>query len=138
MVEEAHRVLRPGGRAVFMVYNRVSWLNAMSKLMKVPLEHEDAPVLRMYSIDEFRGLLARFRQVTIVPERFPVKSRLHRGAKAYLYNTLFVGLFNAVPRAAGAAIRLAPDGVLREVTPVDSARCTGLRSRSGPRAATSS
>ena len=46
MIAEAYRVLRPGGRAVFMVYNRVSWLNAMSKLMKVPLEHEDAPVLR--------------------------------------------------------------------------------------------
>ena len=45
LIAEAHRVLRPGGRAIFMVYNRVSWLNAMSKLMKVPLEHEDAPVL---------------------------------------------------------------------------------------------
>jgi len=99
LVQEAHRVLRPGGRAIFMVYNRVSWLNAMSKLMKVPLEHEDAPVLRIYSIDEYRHLLGEFRQVEIVPERFPVKSRLHRGAKAYLYNTLFVGLFNAVPRA---------------------------------------
>jgi len=36
-------VLKPGGEAIFQVYNRVSWLNALSKLMHVPLEHEDAP-----------------------------------------------------------------------------------------------
>ena len=45
IVEEALRVLAPGGTAIFMVYNRVSWLHALSKLMKVDLEHEDAPVL---------------------------------------------------------------------------------------------
>ena len=95
----AHRVLRPDGLAIFMVYNRVSWLNAMSKVMKVGLEHGDAPVLRLYSIPEFRALLAPFREVEIVPERFPVASRLHKGWKAALYNSMFVGTFNALPRA---------------------------------------
>jgi SAM-dependent methyltransferase len=99
LVRECHRVLRPGGRAIFMVYNRVSWLNALSKLMKVPLEHDDAPVLRKYSIAEFRRLLAPFSKVEIVPERFPVKSRLHGGWKGVMFNTLFVGTFNALPRA---------------------------------------
>src|SRR5436189_2123003 len=50
LVDECRRVLAPGGRAIFQVYNRVSWLNALSKLMKVGLEHEDAPVLLKYSI----------------------------------------------------------------------------------------
>ena len=99
LVRECHRVLKPGGTAIFMVYNRVSWLNAMSKLMKVQLEHEDAPVLNKYSIAEFRQLLAPFREVEIVPERFPVKSRLHKGWKGALFNTAFVGSFNALPRA---------------------------------------
>jgi ubiquinone/menaquinone biosynthesis C-methylase UbiE len=98
-VAECHRVLKPGGVAIFMVYNRVSWLNAMSKLTKVSLEHEDAPVLKKYSIGEFRQLLAPFRSVEIVPERFPVKSRLHGGLKGLLFNTMFVGTFNALPRA---------------------------------------
>jgi SAM-dependent methyltransferase len=98
MVREAHRVLRPGGRGIFMVYNRVSWLNALSKVMRVDLEHEDAPVLRKYSIAEFRALLAPFSGVRIVPERFPVKSRLHRGWKGMAFNTLFVGAFNALPK----------------------------------------
>ena len=99
LVEECRRVLRPGGEAIFQVYNRVSWLNALSKLMKVPLEHEDAPVLRKYSASEFRALLRGFREVRIVEERFPVKSRLHRGWKGTLFNTFFVGTFNALPRA---------------------------------------
>jgi SAM-dependent methyltransferase len=99
IVAEAHRVLRPGGEAIFMVYNRVSWLNGLSKVMKVALEHEDAPVLRKYSIGEFRRLLAPFGDVRIVPERFPVKSRLHHGWKGAAFNGLFVGSFNALPRA---------------------------------------
>jgi SAM-dependent methyltransferase len=98
LVDECRRVLKPGGEAVFQVYNRVSWLNALSKLMKVPLEHEDAPVLRKYSIGEFRALLRGFRDVRIVAERFPVKSRLHKGWKGLAFNTFFVGTFNALPR----------------------------------------
>lgn len=99
LIRECHRVLRPGGTAIFMVYNRVSWLNALSKVMKVPLEHEDAPVLRKYSIGEFRTLLQPFSETRIVAERFPVKSRLHGGWKGIAFNTLFVGTFNALPRA---------------------------------------
>jgi SAM-dependent methyltransferase len=98
LAQECRRVLKPGGQAIFQVYNRISWLNALSKLMKVGLEHEDAPVLLKFSIGEFRRLLAGFRDVTIVPERFPVRSRLHGGWKGAVYNSLFVGTFNAIPR----------------------------------------
>ena len=98
LVRECRRVLKPGGEAVFQVYNRVSWLNALSKLMKVPLEHEDAPVLGRYSAAEFRSMLDGFRDIRIVEERFPVKSRLHGGWKGLAFNTLFVGTFNALPR----------------------------------------
>src|SRR5712692_5344129 len=99
LVEECRRVLEPGGEAVFQVYNWVSWLNALSRLMHVGLEHDDAPVLLKFSVGEFRRLLAGFREVKIVPERFPVKSRLHGGWKGAIYNGLFVGTFNTLPRA---------------------------------------
>jgi ubiquinone/menaquinone biosynthesis C-methylase UbiE len=99
LIRECHRVLKPGGTAIFMVYNRVSWLNALSKVMKVALEHEDAPVLKKYSIAEFRELLKPFADTRIVPERFPVKSRLHKGWKGVAFNTMFVGTFNALPRS---------------------------------------
>jgi SAM-dependent methyltransferase len=99
VIEECWRVLKPGGEAIVQAYNRVSWLNALSKLMKVPLEHEDAPVLEKYTAGELRKMLSRFREVRIVEERFPVKSRLHGGWKGVMFNTLFVGTFNALPRA---------------------------------------
>lgn len=98
VVFECHRVVRPGGLVMFQVYNRVSWLHLLSKVMNVPLEHEDAPELRRYSIAEFRRLLRDFDRIEIVPERFPVKSRLHKGWKGALYNAAFVGTFNALPR----------------------------------------
>jgi hypothetical protein len=82
-----------------MVYNRYSWLNLLGWLFGVPLEHEDAPVLNKYSIREFRDMLQGFSRVETIPERFPVKTRLHRGVKAMVYNGLFVGAFNLIPRA---------------------------------------
>lgn len=99
LVDECRRVLKPGGEAIFQVYNRISWLNALSKLMKVPLEHEDAPVLLKFSAGEFRTLVSGFSDVRLVFERFPVKSRLHGGWKGAVYNGLFVGTFNALPKA---------------------------------------
>lgn len=98
IVAEARRVLKPGGEAVFMVYNRYSWLKALSLLTRVDLEHADAPVLRLWSLREFRRLLGAFAAVRMTPERFPVPSRLHGGWKGTLYNRFFVGPFNALPR----------------------------------------
>jgi SAM-dependent methyltransferase len=98
LVDEVRRVLKPGGEAIFQVYNRISWLNALSKLMKVGLEHDNAPVLLKFSIGEFRRLVSGFSSVRIVPERFPVKSRLHKGWKGAVYNGIFVGTFNMLPR----------------------------------------
>jgi ubiquinone/menaquinone biosynthesis C-methylase UbiE len=98
LIDECRRVLKPGGQAIVQVYNRISWLNALSRIMKVSLEHADAPVLLKFSIGEFRRLMSGFHDVRIVPERFPVKSRLHRGWKGAIYNNLFVGTFNALPR----------------------------------------
>jgi SAM-dependent methyltransferase len=99
LVDQCHRVLKPGGLAIFQVYNRHSWLNVLSKLMNVGLEHEDAPVLMKFSARELRELVSRFATVRIVPERFPVRSRLHRGWKGALYNGLFVGAFNRLPKS---------------------------------------
>lgn len=97
-VQEIRRVLRPGGSAIFMLYHRDSWLMAMSKVTKVGLEHQAAPVFRTFTQAEARVLLRDFRSVRIVPERFPVATKLHRGWKAALYNGVFVPVFHALPK----------------------------------------
>jgi SAM-dependent methyltransferase len=99
VVRECHRVARPGATVIVQVYNRISWLHVLSTVMAVPLEHEDAPVLRRYSIGELARLMAPFSTLEIIPERFPVRSRLHKGWKGTLFNAGFVGTFNALPRA---------------------------------------
>jgi SAM-dependent methyltransferase len=99
LVAECHRVLKAGGDAIFQVYNRHSWLHMLSKLMKVELEHADAPALRLYSRRELMGLLGGFAESRVITERFPVRSRLHGGWKGAVYNGLFVGTFNALPRS---------------------------------------
>ncbi|MGD2156866.1 MAG: methyltransferase domain-containing protein [Anaerolineales bacterium] len=98
MIDEICRVLRPGGEAVLMVYNRYSWLNLLSAIMKVDLEHADAPALRKYSIGQFKDMLKPFSSAKIFTERFPVRTRLHHGLKAQVYNQVFVGAFNRLPR----------------------------------------
>jgi len=99
MIDEIVRVLRPRGTAIMMVYNRNSWLNAMSKVMQVGLEHEDAPVLNKYSVNEYKHMLSPFAQFNVIPERFPVETKLHHGLKASLYNKGFVRVFNILPRS---------------------------------------
>ena len=99
MVAEIHRVLKPGGAAIMMVYNKNSWLNLMRKVTKVPLEHEDAPVLKKFTLSELKQLLHPFQAYRVIPERFPVKTKLHSGWKAYLFNSVFVRVFNLMPKS---------------------------------------
>lgn len=98
MVSEMHRVLRPGGTAVSMAYNRRSWLNWLSTLTKTPPQHREAPVYRMHTKSEFGELFKPFDDVRILLERYPVPTKLHSGWKAILYDRLFVNVFNALPK----------------------------------------
>ena len=98
MISEIQRVLKPGGEAILMTVNRKSWLNFMHKLMKVEIDHLDAPVFYMYSIKEFQKMLSIFSSVNILPERFPVETKVHAGLKAILYNKIFVGAYNTLPK----------------------------------------
>jgi 2-polyprenyl-3-methyl-5-hydroxy-6-metoxy-1,4-benzoquinol methylase len=98
MVHEIYRVLKPGGQAIIMTVNRRSWLNVMHRLMKVEIDHLDAPVFYQYTYQQFRRLLQPFYKVNIVCERFPVPTKVHEGWKAKMYNGVFVGSFNRLPR----------------------------------------
>lgn len=98
MVTEMHRVLQVGGTAVSMAYNRLSWLNWISAITNTPLEHREAPVYRMHTESEFAELFKAFSDVRIFVERFPVPTKLHSGWKAFIYDRIFVNLFNRLPK----------------------------------------
>ena len=99
-------MLKDDGLAILMTVNRKSWMNWLRHVMKVDIDHLDSPVFRHMTIGEFRDLLRPFAAVDLVPERFPVATKVHGGAKALLYNTLFVGGFNALPRRLDARDRV--------------------------------
>lgn len=98
MAAEIHRVLRPGGRALLMMVNSQSWMRFLHRAMRVEIDHLQAPVFHWYSPTRFRAMLHAFDEVDMRFERFPVATRVHKGAKARLYNLAFVDLFNALPR----------------------------------------
>ena len=125
IIEEGLRVLKPGGQAIFMVYNRVSWLMALSKLMSVKLEHEDAPVLDLYSIAEFRELIRGFSRVTLdaraLSGQVAAAPRLEgRG----LQRPVRLGVQRGAA-GAGAPLRVALDGHLRKIENVRVLNATG-------------
>lgn len=99
VIAEIHRVLKPGSEAILQFYNQHSWLFLLSKIMRVKLEHEDSPVFRTHTARGCRVLLKSFSDVHLLFERFPVRTRLHKGLRGTLYNMLFVGTFNAIPRS---------------------------------------
>ncbi|HUG04296.1 MAG TPA: methyltransferase domain-containing protein [Steroidobacteraceae bacterium] len=69
IVAESQRVLRAGGTAIFMVYNRRSWMNLAVRLARIRLGHGDAPGFRLYGRDQFAELVAPFKQSVITVER---------------------------------------------------------------------
>lgn len=98
MIAEIRRVLKPGGTAILMTVNRRSWLNILHKVMNVKIDHLDSPVFFKYTAREFGQMLTGFGDLRIVPERFPFATKVHGGLKAKLFNTGFVGLYNALPK----------------------------------------
>jgi ubiquinone/menaquinone biosynthesis C-methylase UbiE len=64
-IKEVHRVLKDGGQARIMLYNRYSLNELVHRLVKVPFEDKDelCPVVRRYTADEVRELFKDFARL---------------------------------------------------------------------------
>ena len=69
-VDEAWRVLKPGGQALIMLYHRHSLNEAVHRVLGVPFEekHELCPVVRRYTRREIHEMFSRFRRVEVHPD----------------------------------------------------------------------
>lgn len=100
-VSEVHRVIRFGGEAIVMLYNRCSWFNLVAVLSGTPIEHpkKDAPIIRRYSIGECRKLFQQFRDVQIHVDRFPKRTVKFDNLFSKLNNYLLVPFFEILPES---------------------------------------
>jgi SAM-dependent methyltransferase len=97
IVAESHRVLRAGGTAIFMVYNRRSWMNLAARLAGVRLGHGDAPGFRLYDREQFAGLLTPFEQSVITVERLLPAGRVAHGIIGGIGTRALLALGRALP-----------------------------------------
>lgn len=93
-------MLKPGGEAIVMLYNKYSWLNLLAMISGVYIEHanEEAPIVKKYSVREAKKMFDEFSSVRVTTERFPVKTLKHANLLGKLYNGTFVPIFDAIPR----------------------------------------
>ncbi len=98
MINEIYRVLKPGGRAILMTINRKSWLYFMHRVAGAKLDYMDAPVFHKMSPEEYRAKLKIFKDVDFRLYRYPVRTEVHKGWKGWVFNTLIVDTFNALPK----------------------------------------
>lgn len=66
-IQEAHRVLKPGGQALIMLYNRRSLNEWVHRITRIPFEEKDAmcPVVRRFTMAETRALFRKFSEINI-------------------------------------------------------------------------
>jgi ubiquinone/menaquinone biosynthesis C-methylase UbiE len=100
-IAEVRRVLKPGGEAIIMLYNRRSWFAFVAWLSGTNVEHKDkdAPIIRMYTTAECRRLFREFQDVSIRVDRFPKRTVKFGNIFAKLNNYLLVPLFEILPDA---------------------------------------
>ena len=99
VLEEAWRVLRPGGTIQAILHHRYSWyvlLGAVGRMNLVDPVQEPQPN-RLYTRRDIRALFKRFTDVAITLDRFPTIGSRRAGPAASLYNRLCVPLARRLP-----------------------------------------
>jgi ubiquinone/menaquinone biosynthesis C-methylase UbiE len=99
-IQEARRVLKPGGRAIIShFYRKPSWMYLVHKLGRENIEYkeEDPPVNEFYTEAEILAMFGGFQVVEAVQEHHRALPVRRDGLKAGLYTYLFKPIYNLLP-----------------------------------------
>ncbi len=101
-IQEAHRVLKPGGRAIIShFYRKPSWMYMLHHLGRENIEHkeEDPPVNEFYKEQEIIAMFTGFKIEEGVQEHYRALPVRRDGIKAALYKYGFKPVYNLIPES---------------------------------------
>jgi ubiquinone/menaquinone biosynthesis C-methylase UbiE len=101
-IQEARRVLKPGGRALIChFYRKPSWMYLLHRYgrQNIEFQAEDPPVNTFYTEAEILALFGGFRIESATQEHYRALPARRDGVKAALYHYAFRPLYNLLPEA---------------------------------------
>lgn len=115
-IQEARRVLKPGGRAIIShFYRKPSWMYWLHRLGRENIEYkdEDPPVNEFYREYEILDMFQGFQIVEAVQDHYRALPVRRSGLKATLYTYLFMPIYNLIPEniAKRLAYKLSVTGI---------------------------
>lgn len=115
-IQEARRVLKPGGRAIIShFYRKPSWMYLLHHMGRENIEYkeEDPPVNEFYSEREILDMFQGFQVVEAVQEHHRALPVRRSGLKAALYTYVFMPVYNLLPESVAKrfAYKLSVTGI---------------------------
>jgi SAM-dependent methyltransferase len=99
-IQEARRVLKPGGRAIIShFYRKPSWMWTLHRLGRENIEYkeEDPPVNEFYTEAEILDFFQGYKVVEGVQEHERLLPARRDGLKAFLYHNILKPVYNMLP-----------------------------------------
>lgn len=101
-IQEARRVLKPGGRAIIShFYRKPSWMYILHRLGRENIEYkeEDPPVNEFYTENEISDFFQGLQIVEAVQEHYRLLPIRRSGLKANLYTYVLKPVYNLLPES---------------------------------------
>jgi SAM-dependent methyltransferase len=99
-IQEARRVLKPGGRAIIShFYRKPSWMYLLHHLGRENIEYkeQDPPVNEFYTEAEVLDFFQGYQVVEVVQEHERLLHVRRDGMKAFLYHNVLKAAYNLLP-----------------------------------------
>ena len=99
-LDEVHRVLKPGGRAIIShFYRRPSWMYTLHRVARenIEFERKDPPVTDFYTEREILNMFDKYEIVEAVQDHYRMLPIARKGFKASVYTGFVRPLYNLIP-----------------------------------------